>query len=93
MTNVPRWPPGWPTPVADSSVGLVGLEIDDQVVVGHRRGQLAARFGGCQPIGLVHGGIDAATAETLASMGTADDMVERPELRLAVSNDTSLVRR
>jgi len=44
--------------------------------------------GGSQPIRGVPGRIDAATAETLASAGTAD-VVDRPEAGAAVSNNTT----
>jgi len=46
----------------------------------------------CQPFGIVHGGVYAAIAETLASMGTA--VAVRPEGRvpLGMSNLTSFLR-
>jgi 1,4-dihydroxy-2-naphthoyl-CoA hydrolase len=92
VTNVPTWPERWRLPVEDSFIGVMGLEIDDLVEVGHRRGRLAVVPGVCQPMGIVHGGIYAAIAETLASMGTADAVVPLEKVPLGLSNSTSFLR-
>jgi uncharacterized protein (TIGR00369 family) len=79
-------------PVEESFIGVMGLEIDDLVEVGHRHGRLAVVPGVCQPMGIVHGGIYAAIAETLASMGTADGVIASGKVPLGLSNNTSFLR-
>jgi 1,4-dihydroxy-2-naphthoyl-CoA hydrolase len=79
-------------PIEDSFIGKMGLEIDDLVEVGHRRGRLAVVPGVCQPMGIVHGGIYAAIAETLASMGTGDGVIAQGQVPLGMSNNTSFLR-
>lgn len=89
MTNVP-----FETRVAleDSFVGVMGLDIDELVEVGLRTARLPVVPGVCQPMGIVHGGIYAAIAETLASMGTADGVIEMGRVPLGMSNNTSFLR-
>jgi 1,4-dihydroxy-2-naphthoyl-CoA hydrolase len=48
--------------------------------------------GVCQPMGIVHGGVYAAIAETLASVGTADEVVPRGLVPLGMANDTRFLR-
>jgi len=79
-------------PIEDSFIGKLGLDIDDLVEVGHRSGRLAVVPGVCQPMGIVHGGIYAAIAETLASMGTADGVIVLGKVPLGMSNNTSFLR-
>ena len=43
-------------------------------------------------MGIVHGGVYAAIAETLASMGTADGVLELGKVPLGMSNNTSFLR-
>jgi uncharacterized protein (TIGR00369 family) len=43
-------------------------------------------------MGIVHGGVYAAIAETLASMGTADGVIELGRIPLGMSNNTSFLR-
>lgn len=71
--------------------GLYGLEIhamsDDEV-----RGEVPVRDDLCQPAGLVHGGVFASIAESMASMGTwfavrGDGMTAQ-----GLSNQTSFLR-
>jgi len=45
-----------------------------------------------QPAGLVHGGVYAAMAESMASYGTALAVLERGELAMGQSNSTSFLR-
>jgi uncharacterized protein (TIGR00369 family) len=45
-----------------------------------------------QPMGVVHGGVYAAVAETLASVATARDVVADGALALGQSNQTSFFR-
>ncbi len=92
VTNVPTGPDRWRIPIDDSFIGVMGLEVDDLVEVGLRRGRLAVVPGVCQPMGIVHGGIYAAIAETLASMGTADGVIELGKVPLGMANNTSFLR-
>ena len=89
MTNVP-----FETRVSpeDSFIGVLGLEIDELVEVGLRTARLQVVPGVCQPMGIVHGGIYAAIAETLASMGTADGVLEQGKVPLGMSNNTNFLR-
>jgi len=92
VTNVPTGPEPASMPVADSFIGLIGLEIDDLVEVGRRTGRLSVVPGVCQPMGIVHGGIYAAIAETLASIGTADGVTDQGRVALGMSNHTNFLR-
>ena len=59
-------------PVEQSFVGVLGLDIDPPgEEIGRLSGRLPVTDAVCQPMGIVHGGVYAAIAETLASMGTA----------------------
>ena len=89
MTNVP-----FETRVSheDSFIGVLGLDIDEPVEVGLRTARLGVVPGVCQPMGIVHGGIYAAIAETLASMGTADGVIEQGKVPLGMSNNTNFLR-
>jgi 1,4-dihydroxy-2-naphthoyl-CoA hydrolase len=89
VTNVP-----FETRVSheDSFIGVLGLDIDELVEVGLRTARLGVVPGVCQPMGIVHGGIYAAIAETLASMGTADGVIEQGKVPLGMSNNTSFLR-
>jgi 1,4-dihydroxy-2-naphthoyl-CoA hydrolase len=73
----------------DALVGLRILELDDERV----RGEVSVGDHLKQPAGLVHGGVYAAIAESLASIGTAR-VVMRDEGSFAVglSNQTSFLR-
>jgi uncharacterized protein (TIGR00369 family) len=70
---------------------LYGLEILD-LGPDHARAQVQVRDELKQPFGLVHGGVFAAIAESLASIATA--MAVRGEHRIAMglSNQTSFLR-
>jgi 1,4-dihydroxy-2-naphthoyl-CoA hydrolase len=92
VTNVPSGPDHVRVRVEDSFIGVMGLEIDDVVEIGHRRGRLAVVPGVCQPMGIVHGGIYAAIAETLASLGTADAVIPLDKVPLGMANNTSFLR-
>jgi 1,4-dihydroxy-2-naphthoyl-CoA hydrolase len=89
VTNVPfetRVPPG------ETFDAVMGLEVDDLVEVGLRTARLAVVPGVCQPMGIVHGGIYAAIAESLASRGTADGVLDLGKVPLGMSNNTSFLR-
>ena len=92
MTNVPNTPERWRLALEDSFVGRIGLEIDELEEVGVRTARMPVVPGVCQPMGIVHGGVYAAIAETLASMGTADGVIELGNVPLGMSNNTSFLR-
>ena len=79
-------------PVADAFDATIGFVVDESDEIGRCTGHLPVRPRICQPMGIVHGGVYAAIAETLASMGTA--LAVRPEGRvpLGMSNNTSFLR-
>ena len=70
---------------------LYGLEIveltDDRV-----RGQVTVRDELKQPFGLVHGGVYAAIAESLASFGTGAVVSREGKTAVGLSNQTSFLR-
>jgi uncharacterized protein (TIGR00369 family) len=71
--------------------GVVGLEL---VELGDARvtGRVAVREELKQPAGLVHGGVYAAIAESLASIGTARVVVPEGKSAQGLSNQTSFLR-
>ena len=72
----------------DRLYGLELLEINDGLV----RGQVAVRDEIKQPAGLVHGGIYAAVAESLATTGTAVVVMPKGNMAMGLSNQTSFLR-
>ncbi len=72
----------------DALYGLELIEVSGDVVCG----RVLVRDELKQPAGLVHGGVYAAVAESLASYGTA--LVVMPEGRMAMglSNNASFIR-
>ena len=93
VTNVSNEHPGhWRLSSEDTFDSVIGLELDDLVEVGHRTARLAVVPGVCQPMGIVHGGVYAAIAESLASRGTADAVIELGKVPLGMSNNTSFLR-
>ena len=89
MTNVPF---ETRVPAEEAFDAVMGLEIDDLVEVGLRTARLPVAPGVCQPMGIVHGGIYAAIAESLASRGTADGVLELGKVPLGMANNTSFLR-
>ncbi|MGI9099458.1 MAG: PaaI family thioesterase [Solirubrobacteraceae bacterium] len=71
----------------DALYGLELLECHDDLV----RAQVAVRDEIRQPFGLVHGGVFAAIAETLASLGTAV-VIPDGNAAMGLSNSTSFLR-
>jgi uncharacterized protein (TIGR00369 family) len=59
---------------------------------GRVRGQVTVRDELKQPFGLVHGGVYAAIAESLASFGTALAVAPDGKLAMGLSNQTSFLR-
>jgi 1,4-dihydroxy-2-naphthoyl-CoA hydrolase len=100
VTNVSNSGPGasnngpdhWRLAIEDTFDSVIGLEIDDLLEVGLRTGRLAVTPAVCQPMGIVHGGVYAAIAESLASRGTADGVLELGKVPLGMSNNTSFLR-
>jgi uncharacterized protein (TIGR00369 family) len=92
VTNVSNEPERWRLAWADTLDGLIGLEIDDLEAVGVRTARLPVLPRVCQPMGIVHGGVYAAIAESLASMGTADGVIALGKVPLGMSNNTSFLR-
>lgn len=72
----------------DGLYGLVVTEISDE----HVRATVEVRDELKQPAGLVHGGVFAAIAESLASLGTALAVLEDGKVAMGISNQTSFVR-
>ena len=72
----------------DSLYGLEMIELTDE----RARGQVKVRDELKQPYGLVHGGVYAAIAESLASIGTAMAVSREGKLAMGLSNQTSFLR-
>jgi uncharacterized protein (TIGR00369 family) len=70
----------------------IGFVVDDAEEIGRCGGHLPVRPQVCQPMGIVHGGVYAAIAETLASMGTARGVLADGKVPLGMSNNTSFLR-
>jgi 1,4-dihydroxy-2-naphthoyl-CoA hydrolase len=72
----------------DRLYGLELLEVGD----GCLRGQVTVRDEVKQPYGLVHGGVYASIAESLASLGTALAVAAEDRIAMGLSNQTSFLR-
>ena len=72
----------------DALYGLEVLEVTDDLV----RAQVVVRDELRQPFGLVHGGVLASIAETLASVGTAVVVMPEGNGAMGLSNSTSFLR-
>src|SRR5579862_10073687 len=72
----------------DALVGLRHLEITDELA----RGEVPVRREIMQPWGLVHGGVYASIAESLASWATGMAVLAGGELALGQSNLTHFLR-
>jgi 1,4-dihydroxy-2-naphthoyl-CoA hydrolase len=70
---------------------LYGLELSE-IEDGRAVAQVRVRDELKQPYGLVHGGVFAAIAESLASMGTALAVAEEGRIAVGLSNQTSFLR-
>jgi uncharacterized protein (TIGR00369 family) len=70
---------------------LYGLELTavsgDEV-----RGRVAVREAVCQPFGIVHGGVYASIAESLASVGTLVEVHRYGMTAMGMSNNTTFLR-
>jgi uncharacterized protein (TIGR00369 family) len=77
---------------ADAFDATIGFVVDDGGEVGQCSGRLAVAPKVCQPMGIIHGGVYAAMAETLASQGTARGVLPAGKVPLGMSNNTSFLR-
>ncbi len=71
--------------------GLYGLEVLE-VGEEHATARVPVSDRVKQPMGLVHGGLYAAIAESLASMATARAVIAKGEKAVGLSNSTSFLR-
>ncbi len=82
-------PPAREFPLSfDRLYGLELIEAGD----GLMRGRVVVRDELKQPMGLVHGGVYAAIAESLASIGTAVAVAADGRMAMGLSNQTSFLR-
>jgi 1,4-dihydroxy-2-naphthoyl-CoA hydrolase len=72
----------------DSLVGLEITELDETVV----RATVEVREELKQPFGLVHGGVYASIAESIASIATARGVIADGKGAMGLSNQTSFLR-
>ena len=72
----------------DAQLGLDVYEVTEDEV----RGRLSVGDGHKQPFGIVNGGVFAAIAESLASIGTAAVVVPQGMVAMGLSNQTSFLR-
>jgi uncharacterized protein (TIGR00369 family) len=72
----------------DALLGLTITDFDDGLV----RGEVAVREELKQPYGLVHGGVFAAIAESLASLATALAVARDGRQAMGQANQTSFLR-
>ncbi|MGQ0824281.1 MAG: PaaI family thioesterase [Actinomycetota bacterium] len=78
--------------IEDSFIGVLNLSVDPPEEIGRLRGRLPVVPALLQPMGIVHGGVYASIAETLASMGTARAVVPDGHVCMGMSNNTSFLR-
>ncbi len=78
-------------PYEETFDALYGLEILEHTTE-EVRAQVVVRDALKQPMGVVHGGLYAAIAESLASMGTAAAVKSEGGLAMGLSNNTSFLR-
>jgi len=72
----------------DRHYGLEIVECGDELV----RGRVRVEEHLTQPTGIVHGGVHAAIAEGLASLGTNHGVAANGEIGLGMSNQCSFLR-
>jgi 1,4-dihydroxy-2-naphthoyl-CoA hydrolase len=71
--------------------GLYGLEVTE-LSAERATGRVAVRDELKQPAGLVHGGVYASIAESLASLATAITVLPEGKMAVGLSNQTSFLR-
>ena len=79
-------------PIENAFDATIGFVVDESDEIGRCTGHLPVRPGICQPMGIVHGGVYAAIAETLASMGTAKAVMADAKVVMGMSNNTTFMR-
>jgi uncharacterized protein (TIGR00369 family) len=90
MTDPPPYQLRVPVESAfDATIGFVVVEADE---IGRCSGRLPVRPQVCQPLGMIHGGVYAAIAETLASTGTARGVFAGGGAALGMANNPSFLR-
>ena len=72
----------------DSVLGLTITHATEDEV----RAEVPVRDELKQPVGLVHGGVYAAIAESIASLGTAFAVVSDGKIAMGLANQTSFMR-
>jgi len=72
----------------DRLYGLELLELSDTEV----RAQVAVRYELKQPAGLIHGGVYASLAESMASIATGLSVLDEGLAAMGMSNSTSFLR-
>lgn len=72
----------------DRLYGLEITELSDQLALG----SVTVRDELKQPFGLIHGGVYAAIAESLASIATGVAVAQEGKLAMGLSNQTSFLR-
>src|SRR5437588_6294754 len=72
----------------DGLFGMEYVEVSSELL----RARVAVREELKQPAGLVHGGVYAAMAESLASLGTALSVMPEGQLAMGLANNTSFLR-
>lgn len=86
----PARPPS-PIPHEQTFDGLYGLRVGE-VTEDRATATVAVRDAVKQPMGLVHGGLYATIAESLASMATALAVMPEGKMAMGLSNSTSFLR-
>jgi 1,4-dihydroxy-2-naphthoyl-CoA hydrolase len=79
-------------PIDQSFIGVLGMELDPSDVIGRESARVPVVDAVCQPMGIVHGGVYAAIAETLASAGTAAAVRPGGGVPLGMANNTNFLR-
>ena len=83
--------PGFAVPLDQTLDGVLGFEALE-VGPEHARSRAQVANSHRQPYGLVHGGVYAAMAESLASQATAMAVYEDGNIAVGLSNHTSFMR-
>jgi 1,4-dihydroxy-2-naphthoyl-CoA hydrolase len=76
----------------DAFDATIGFVTDESTEIGRCTGTLPVEPRVCQPMGIVHGGVYAALAESLASNGTARAVLPNGKVPLGMANNTSFLR-
>lgn len=79
-------------PLEQAFDATIGFIVDESSEIDRCTGHLLVRPQVCQPLGIIHGGVYAAIAETLASTGTARGVFAAGNAALGMSNNTSFLR-